>query len=232
MRSRTVIGWGLAAVTAALVFGGPFLYYRYTYTFAKRLRPVDEGKVYRSGCMTADGLEHTIKQLKIRTVFNLMEELPDPLLSTGYFDTTEVREAEVCERLGAKMIDLTVDTINPGLVGKDGQRPAAIDAFLALMDRRDIYPVLIHCKAGLHRTGIMVAVYRMEYNGWSPREALGELKAVGFGDFAATAANDYIEQYVLTYKRRPDPLGVRGQESGVRGPQPAIRCTGRLVADP
>ena len=128
------------------------------------------------------------------------------------------------------MINLTVDTLAPIQARKD--RPAAIKTFLGLMDCPETYPVLIHCKAGLHRTGVMVAVYRMEYNGWSPREALGELKAVGFGDFAATAANDYIEQYVLTYKRRPDPLGVRGQESGVRGPQPAIRLTGRLVADP
>ena len=34
------------------------------------------------------------------------------------------------------------------------------------MDDPDSYPVLIHCNAGLNRTGVMVAVYRMEYQGW------------------------------------------------------------------
>ena len=194
----------MALVIAALVIGGPYLYYRYSYTFAKRLRPVDEVKgVYRSGCMTADGLAHAITTLKIRTVFNLMEEYPDPILSTGYFDTTDVREAEVCERLGARMISLTVDTLAP-IRARNNERPAAIAAFLDLMDRPETYPVLIHCKAGLHRTGVLVAVYRMEYNGWPRQDAMGELKANGFGDFAANASNDYIEQYILSYQRRSD----------------------------
>ena len=194
----------MALVITALVIGGPYLYYRYSYTFAKRLRPVDEVKgVYRSGCMTADGLAHAITTLKIRTVFNLMEEYPDPILSTGYFDTTDVREAEVCERLGARMISLTVDTLAP-IRARNNERPAAIAAFLDLMDRPETYPVLIHCKAGLHRTGVLVAVYRMEYNGWPRQDAMGELKANGFGDFAANASNDYIEQYILTYQRRSD----------------------------
>ena len=194
----------MALVITALVIGGPYLYYRYSYTFAKRLRPVDEVKgVYRSGCMTADGLAHAITTLKIRTVFNLMEEYPDPILSTGYFDTADVREAEVCERLGARMISLTVDTLAP-IRARNDERPAAIATFLDLMDRPETYPVLIHCKAGLHRTGVMVAVYRMEYNGWPRQDAMGELKANGFGDFAANASNDYIEQYILSYQRRSD----------------------------
>src|SRR5439155_24054941 len=131
---------------------------------------------------------HAIETLGIRTVLNLMEETPDPILSAGYFDTTEVGEAELCARLGARMISLTVDTIAPNRVGKE--RPAGIDAFLKIMDRPENYPILIHCRAGLHRTGVIVAVYRMEYDGWTPHEAMGELKANGFGDFAATSAND------------------------------------------
>jgi hypothetical protein len=90
------------------------------------------------------------------------------------------------------------------------QRPRAIDRFLALMDDRDNYPVLIHCRAGLHRTGVMTAVYRMEYDGWSPQQAIRELKANGFGEWPCTPANDYITQYILTYQR-----GVRHMPSMV-----------------
>ena len=80
------------------------------------------------------------------------------------------------------------------------ERPQAIDQFLAVMDDTSNYPVLIHCKAGLHRTGCMVAVYRMEYQGWSAFAALNEAKANGFGEFAGSAANDYIMQYITTYE--------------------------------
>lgn len=200
MRLSRMTVWALALAMGTFVVGGPYLYYRYSYTYGKRLRPVVDGKVYRSGCMTADGLAAAIKARHIRTVFNLMEELPDPILSQGYLDLSPIREAEVCEQNGAKMVNLTVDLIAPNRLGRD--QPAAIKTFLERMDDPASYPVLIHCKAGLHRTGIMVAVYRMEYCHWTAREALGELKANGFGDFAATAANEYITQYILTYEPR------------------------------
>src|SRR6266436_6366568 len=101
----------MALAIAALVAGVPIVYYRYCYTYGKRLRPVADGKVYRSGCMTADGLAQTIESLHMRTVINLMEEYPDPILSQGYFDTSAVREAELCQRLGAQMINLNLDVI-------------------------------------------------------------------------------------------------------------------------
>jgi protein-tyrosine phosphatase len=60
--------------------------------------------------------------------------------------------------------------------------------------------VLIHCKAGLHRTGILVAVYRMEYEGWSPADAFREAREHGFGNW--TSANEYVTQYILDYRPR------------------------------
>ena len=42
---------------------------------------------------------------------------------------------------------------------------------------------------------------RMEYDGFSREEAIQELKANGFGEWPCTSANDYIKQYILTYKR-------------------------------
>src|SRR3954470_21418680 len=105
-RVSKVIAWMLAGALGALMVGVPFVYYRYTYTYGKRLRPVDDGKFYRSGCMTADGFADAIRTHGIRTVLNLMEDNPDPALPAGYFDTRETRESELCARLGAKMINL------------------------------------------------------------------------------------------------------------------------------
>ena len=69
------------------------------------------------------------------------------------------------------------------------------------MDDPANHPVLLHCRAGLHRTGVLAAVYRMEYQGWTPAQAIDELKAYGFGEFPCSSANDYITQYVLTFRR-------------------------------
>jgi protein tyrosine/serine phosphatase len=90
------------------------------------------------------------------------------------------------------------------------EHPRAIDEFLALMDDEANYPVLIHCRAGLHRTGVLTAVYRMEYQGWSTAAAYRELKDMGFGQWVCDAANDYVQQYVLTYRRRPEKKSAIG----------------------
>ena len=201
MRSSQVTAWIMAVVLVALMVGVPFVYYRYSYTYGKRLRPVVEGKLYRSGCMTAAGFADAIRTHKIRTVINLMEDNVDPDLPKGYFDTRKIHESQLCEKHGAKMVNLTVDLIEPNRLD-NGERPAAIKTFLDLMDRDDTYPALIHCRAGLHRTGVMVAVYRMEYDHWTRQQAMCELRAHGFGVYAATAANDYITQYVLKYETR------------------------------
>ena len=41
MRVSKVTAWVLALILITLMTGVPFVYYRYTYTYGKRLRPVD-----------------------------------------------------------------------------------------------------------------------------------------------------------------------------------------------
>ena len=43
-------------------------------------------------------------------------------------------------------------------------------------------PVLMHCKHGSDRTGLMAAMYRVVVQGWSKEEALGEMTQGGFGE--------------------------------------------------
>ena len=86
--------------------------------------------------------------------------------------------------------------------------PGKIAEFLKLMDDPRTYPALIHCKAGLHRTGILCAVWRREYQGWSADQAFLEMKGHGFGDRACTGSNDYVRQYVLDYVPRAARPGL------------------------
>jgi tyrosine-protein phosphatase SIW14 len=203
--------WSLGLVIAALVTIVPVVHFRWVYTHGKRLREVTPGKFYRSGEMTAAGFREAVTLHRFRTIVNLQDEYPDPDLFENYSGGSTIRESELCRALGVRYVYLPPDLIPRRQV--PGHRPQAIDRFLTLLDDPSNYPVLIHCRAGLHRTGVMTAVYRMEYEGWSSRQAIEELKANGFGEWPCTAANDYITQYILTYQR-----GLRQNPSMVRSP--------------
>ena len=190
--------WALGIALALFITVVPFVYYRISYTYQKRLRVVTADKLYRSGCMTAAGLEEAIKKHRIRTVINLMEEAPDPELKPHFFAPASIKESKLVADLGARYVPMTV-TYLPRNKART-ERPDTIERYLEILDNPLAYPVLVHCKAGLHRTGVLVALYRMEYEGWSKEDALQELRDNGFGHFASTSANEYVDQYVLRYQ--------------------------------
>jgi hypothetical protein len=223
-RSKVKVPIWLRGIFCLLLGGlftaAPFIYYRYTYTHGKRLRVVEPGLFYRSGCMTAPGFREAIQRYGIRTILNVNDEEPDTPLAEGYFSKESILESELCKEMNVKYVFLCLDLLDKRK--SNLARPAAIEQFLALMDNPENYPVLIHCRAGLHRTGCLVAVYRMEYDHWSMEQALGELKAHGFGEYASTDFNEYIAQYVVNYQpgiRNP----VAGQKSEVRGQRTEVR---------
>jgi protein tyrosine phosphatase (PTP) superfamily phosphohydrolase (DUF442 family) len=185
---------------AFFMVGIPVVYYRWHYADHKRLRVVVPGQVYRCGHLTADGFTAAIERLGIRTVVNLQDEYPDPEVFVGFFDRRIVREKALCEGLNVRYVHIAPD-LRPRPEAEK-HMPRAVDDFRKVMDDPANYPVLIHCRAGLHRTGVLTAVYRMEYQGWTTREAYRELKAHGFGESACTTANEYVAQYVFGYRPR------------------------------
>jgi protein tyrosine/serine phosphatase len=161
---------------------------------------VQPGVLYRSGQLSADGFTAAVLRLGIRTVVNAQDDVPDPDVIANWLDRQTIKESELCRQLGVHYIQLAPDLISRRQVPQ--QRPAAIDRFLEIMDDPVNYPVLLHCRAGLHRTGVLCAVFRMEYQDWGRLEAMDELKEQGFGRTFCTSANDYITQYVLSYRPR------------------------------
>jgi hypothetical protein len=192
--------WTFGLALAGLLVVVPYVHYRAVYTHAKRFREVTAGVLYRCGQLTVVGFTDAVQEVGIRTFINLQDEYADPDVLTSYFDSTVVKESELCRRLGVRYVYIPPDLL-PGPQGAT-QHPTAIDRFLAILDDPANHPVLIHCRAGLHRTGVMTAVYRMEYEGWEPRRALAELKQNGFGEWACSSANKYVAQYILNYERR------------------------------
>ncbi len=193
--------WILALLVVLIALGIPTAYYRSQYSNYKRYRVVTPGKFYRSGQFTANGLRTIIREAGIRSVINLQEENADPFMPEEWLGKPSIRESELCSELGVNYFALFGGEVVPAHEFAKGKRPAVIDEYLKILDNPDNYPVLLHCKAGLHRTGLMTAIYRMEYENVAPARAMNELRANGFGTFAATTANVYIAQYIEAYER-------------------------------
>jgi protein tyrosine/serine phosphatase len=189
---------GCGAVAVALV--PPVALYRAQYVHAKRFREVEPGKLYRSGQMTAAGFRETIERYNIKTVVNLQHEEPDPLLAEHWLGKGKVRERELCEQLGVRYVLLKPDILPPGNTVE--MEPPVVEEWLSLLKKAENYPILLHCKAGLHRTGRLTAIYRMELHRWSAGEALRELRANGYGFVAASENDEFVIQFIQNYKPR------------------------------
>lgn len=55
-----------------------------------------------------------------------------------------------------------------------------VNAILAIVGDAGNYPLFIHCEHGQDRTGLIVGLYRVFQEGWTPAAAYAEMKAIGF----------------------------------------------------
>lgn len=138
----------------------------------RNLHVVEAGKLYRCGQLTPDGFARVVRELGIGTVISLRETRDDKQQYQDQF------EDDICRAAGVRYERFTyLDWSGP-----NDTMPAMANVrkFLDLMaDDAVPKPVLIHCFAGIHRTGGHVAGYRIERQGWTNAEAWAELRSMG-----------------------------------------------------
>ena len=182
-------------VLIALAVGGlPVLYRSVRSVEYRNFRVVEDGVLYRSGRMTPAGFERATREYGIRTVVCLRDTKTD----AGELDDRD--EVAYCEANGIAFKRFPLADWEPvnGVIPGDRN----VTEFLRLMDDPAVpKPVLVHCFAGIHRTGPLVAAYRMEHNGWSPAEAIEEMRSMGT---VRTTFADNLLTYLENYRpRRP-----------------------------
>jgi tyrosine-protein phosphatase SIW14 len=191
-----VVPYIFGGLVAALVVGGPLTYASYRESQFRNFRVVRPDVLYRSGQLSLDGLKCVLHDCGIRTVVTLRDaELPtDP--------PPDLEEQRYCEAQ-----EINYCRISPRTWwAADGSIPAeeGVRQFCEVMDNPANYPVLLHCYAGLHRSGAFSAVYRMEYEDWENDQAIAEMRANGYHELDdAWDLRTYLEGY------RP-----RGERSG------------------
>jgi len=87
---------------------------------------------------------------------------------------------------------------------------AQVQQFLELTADPDRRPLFFHCAQGKDRTGMMAAVYRVEFDRWTNGEAIHEMQTFGYHDWF----KDLI-QYARTYvPSRTVGVSLHGYQTG------------------
>ncbi|HEY8429872.1 MAG TPA: protein-tyrosine phosphatase family protein [Sandaracinaceae bacterium] len=114
--------------------------------------------IYRGGQPDEEGIRW-LRRLGVRTVVNLRH----------YHGDTE---GELVRAAGMRYERIPLESTDP-------PRPQQVARFLEIVRDQSARPIYVHCLHGVDRTGAMIAIYRMEEQGWSPSEALAEMEHFG-----------------------------------------------------
>jgi len=138
--------------------------------------------IYRGGQPTAEGIAW-LKAKGVKTVLNLRH----------YHGDTEQQMVE--------SVGLRYERIP--LTSWRGPLPEQVARFLAIVRDPALRPVYVHCEHGVDRTGAMMAVYRMEDEGWSNADAYAEMESFG-ANFIWRDLRNWVKGYRPA--GRPVPL--------------------------
>lgn len=132
--------------------------------------------IYRGGQPDAAGVRW-LRSIGVRTVVNLRHYHGD-------------REGERVRAAGMRYVRIPLESTDP-------PTETQVRAFLAVVNDPAARPVYVHCLHGVDRTGAMVAIYRMQAEGWSNADALAEME-----HFGAHGILHDLRRYVGAYTPR------------------------------
>jgi protein tyrosine/serine phosphatase len=102
-----------------------------------------------------------LRSYGVRTIVNLRK------------DRSVDKEREVAGSLG-------IDVVNVPMSGASYPSDASVERALSVVTDSHAQPVYVHCQFGKDRTGLIMALYRVRYQGWPRKQAYREWVDMGF----------------------------------------------------
>jgi protein tyrosine/serine phosphatase len=166
----------VALVIAAIPVG--ILLYQQALRLMGNFHTVVAGQLYRSAQLSPSALESYIRDYGIRTVVNLRGPQP----GASWYDG----EKRITGSLGVRQVDFWMSATRDFT-------PDQASALLAAMKAAP-KPILVHCRDGADRTGLVSVLYANKVAGVSADEAAKQLSPYyghfGIPVFSATVAMD------------------------------------------
>lgn len=150
---------------------------------------VDEGKVYRSGCLTERGLNWAHRLTGFKTIINLRSVAER---DKGRWYNTE---KDFAKSRGINLVDIPMPPDTP-------PDEVQVKHFLSVITDPEMLPALIHCQAGAIRTGMMVAVYKISVLKEDNEKVLRELPMYGHNLENRLSVKDFILNYHKDIKQK------------------------------
>lgn len=178
-----------AIILVILLAGGTTVYFVDRHKTLYHFETVDVGKVYRSGCLTETGLRWVHELTGIRTIINL-RSVAERDKGNWY-----KMEKDFAKSRGINLVDIPMPPDTP-------PDEVQVKHFLSVITNPEMLPALIHCQAGVIRTGMMVAVYKISVLGEDNEKVLRELPMYGHKLENRLSVKDFILNYDKNNKQK------------------------------
>ena len=149
--------------------------------------------IYRGGQPEGDAYRQLV-DLGVKTILDLRGDADEGARSAA-------------ERAGLKYINLPLEK-------KEYPQADAAANFMEIVNNQDNWPVFTHCAGGRHRTGAMIAVYRMSVDQWTVDKAYDEMKQY---DFYTSWGHGCYKDYVFDFARNLARLNTNPVTSTKKG---------------
>jgi protein tyrosine phosphatase (PTP) superfamily phosphohydrolase (DUF442 family) len=185
---------GLVIVVAAS-------YYVWHVHFNYRFETISENKVYKSALIkNKDTMEKLLVANNIKTVIDLLDPGVQDRLNPAKQIQIDTEDRYIQEI--NKKNDLNIKHINI----PSGQVPTkeTLKKFFDVLDDKANYPILIHCYHGTGRAQIYSALYRIEYEAWSNKDARAKTRVIveGFGYRSSFSDGKVKGDFLMNYTPR------------------------------
>jgi protein-tyrosine phosphatase len=173
----------------------------------KNFGVVQEGQLYRSGLISASLVKKVLLKYKIKVIVNLAVDSLD--------NHDRKAEKQAASELGIERLTFPLLGDGTGDINNYAQAIAAI-----VQAKQEHKPVLVHCNAGLQRTGGVIAAYQLLVEQKAPSSVYREFTRYDWDPWNDTAlfkyVNGHMEELAVLLKKMgviseiPRPLPVFG----------------------